>query len=306
MISATVKTIQETPELRNIYSRLLPTAHLRDVAPAPARRARVVRMVEHAGRERILRHRLLIPDDAGHQPHHRVDEHERGQLTARQHVVTNRNLVGHERVDHALVDPFVAPAQHDDVLETTEALRDGVHIIVGTPGRVLDHIGRRTLDCRTISTFILDECDEMLSMGFLPQINDIFSFLPESKQTLLFSATLPADIKRMAETRLKNPEFVTLSGDHIGALEINHFVYLCPTDKLGALVQILESEDPESAVIFCNTRDETKRVATALERCDAALTPDVLEAFGQAPVKVRRRILKAVADLQSKTAGLKV
>ncbi len=147
-----------------------------------------------------------------------------------------------------------------------EAIRQGAQIVIGTPGRVLDHLKRRTFDPSNLRTVVLDESDEMLSMGFLPQINDIFSFLPETKQTLLFSATLPADIRRMAETRLKNPEFVTLSGDHIGALEINHFVYLCPTDKLQALIQIIEVDDPESAVVFCNTRDETKRVQAALEQ----------------------------------------
>ena len=106
----------------------------------------------------------------------------------------------------------------------------------------------------------------MLSMGFLPQITDILSFLPANRQTLLFSATLPADIQRMAETRLKNPEFLTLSGDHIGALEIKHFVYIVPGDKLGALIQIIEVENPESAIVFCNTKDETERVAAALEQ----------------------------------------
>jgi ATP-dependent RNA helicase DeaD len=147
-----------------------------------------------------------------------------------------------------------------------EAIRNGAQIVVGTPGRVLDHLRRRTFDPKELRVVVLDESDEMLSMGFLPQITDIFSFLPETKQTLLFSATLPADIKRLAESRLRNPEFVTLSGDHIGALEINHFVYLCQTDKLQALVQIIETENPESAVVFCNTRDETKRVAMALEQ----------------------------------------
>jgi ATP-dependent RNA helicase DeaD len=147
-----------------------------------------------------------------------------------------------------------------------EAIRQGAQIVIGTPGRVLDHLRRRTFDASNLRVVVLDESDEMLSMGFLPQINDIFSFLPESKQTLLFSATLPRDIRRMAETRLRNPEFLTLSGDHIGALEIQHFVYLCQTDKLQALIQIIEVDNPESAIIFCNTRDETKRVAGALEQ----------------------------------------
>ncbi|HSU40746.1 MAG TPA: DEAD/DEAH box helicase, partial [Polyangiaceae bacterium] len=145
-------------------------------------------------------------------------------------------------------------------------IKGGAQIVVGTPGRVLDHLHRETLDPSSIRTFVLDESDEMLSMGFLPQISDILGFLPAARQTLLFSATLPPDIRRVAETRLREPQFLTLSGDHIGALEINHFVYIVPGDKLQALIQIIEVENPESAIVFCNTKDETKRVAAALEQ----------------------------------------
>jgi ATP-dependent RNA helicase DeaD len=145
-------------------------------------------------------------------------------------------------------------------------IREGAQILVGTPGRTLDHLGRGTLDPRHVRTVVLDESDEMLSMGFLPQITEIFSYLPAQRQTLLFSATLPPDIRRMAETRLTSPEFITLSGDNIGALEIRHFVYLSRGDKLAELVQVIEVENPESAIIFCNTRDETKRVAGALNQ----------------------------------------
>jgi ATP-dependent RNA helicase DeaD len=147
-----------------------------------------------------------------------------------------------------------------------EAIQNGAQIVVGTPGRVLDHLRRGTMDPSGIRTFVLDESDEMLSMGFLPQITEILGFLPATRQTLLFSATLPADIRRVAETRLKNPEFLTLSGDNIGALEIEHTIYLSRGDKLSELMQVIEVENPESAIVFCNTRDETKRVANALQQ----------------------------------------
>jgi ATP-dependent RNA helicase DeaD len=147
-----------------------------------------------------------------------------------------------------------------------QEMRDGAQIIVGTPGRVLDHLHRGTLQPDKIRVFILDESDEMLSMGFLPQITDIWSMLPPGQQTLLFSATLPPDVQRIAETKLKDPEFITLSGDHIGALEILHFVYVSHGDKLSNLLRVLEIENPESAIIFCNTRDETKKVAAALKQ----------------------------------------
>ncbi len=147
-----------------------------------------------------------------------------------------------------------------------DELANGAQIVAGTPGRVLDHLSRGTLDVSQLRTFVLDESDEMLSMGFLPQITEIQSRLPKPHQTLLFSATLPPDIERLAETRLRDPLFLTLSGDHIGALDIQHFIYMAHGDKLGTFERVLEVENPESAIVFCNTRDETKRVATALER----------------------------------------
>jgi ATP-dependent RNA helicase DeaD len=147
-----------------------------------------------------------------------------------------------------------------------EAIQGGAQLVVGTPGRVLDHLRRGTLDPSAIRTFVLDESDEMLSMGFLPQITEILGFLPQARQTLLFSATLPPDIRRYAERHLKSPQFLTLSGDHIGALSIEHTIYLSRGDKLGELMQVIEVENPESAIIFCNTRDETKRVAEALQQ----------------------------------------
>lgn len=171
-------------------------------------------------------------------------------------------------------------------------IREGAQILVGTPGRVLDHLERGTLEPTSIRVAILDESDEMLSMGFLPQISKIFSYLPAQRQTLLFSATLPPDIRRMAETRLTNPEFITLSGDNIGALEILHFVYLSRADKLSELIQVIEAENPESAIIFCNTKDETKRVAGALiqQGYEAAwLNADL-------PQNDRERVMAATRD----------
>lgn len=147
-----------------------------------------------------------------------------------------------------------------------QKIQEGAQVVAGTPGRVLDHLRRGTLNPKGVRTVILDESDEMLSMGFLPQIDEILSHLPASRQTLLFSATLPSDVQRMAETRMKNPEFVTLSGDQVGALEIQHYVYLSRGDKVADLVQVIEVENPESAIVFTNTREATKRVASALEQ----------------------------------------
>ncbi len=147
-----------------------------------------------------------------------------------------------------------------------DALAAGAQVVVGTPGRVLDHLRRRTLDPAHLRIFVLDEADEMLSMGFAKELNAIVDALPKERQGLFFSATIPPDIERLARAKLRDPEFLTLSSDQVGALEVRHFVYLLRGgDKRQELVRILEIEDPESAIIFCNTRDETERLAEALQ-----------------------------------------
>ncbi|HEY1956760.1 MAG TPA: DEAD/DEAH box helicase, partial [Polyangiaceae bacterium] len=147
-----------------------------------------------------------------------------------------------------------------------DALAGGAQIVVGTPGRVLDHIRRGTFDTSHVKAFVLDESDEMLSMGFAKELHAIADALPRERQGMLFSATLPPDIVRLAENQLREPEFITLSGDAIGALEVNHFVYVVPGgDKRQALIRMIEVENPESAIVFCNTKDETERTAEALQ-----------------------------------------
>ncbi|HEX7604939.1 MAG TPA: DEAD/DEAH box helicase [Polyangiaceae bacterium] len=147
-----------------------------------------------------------------------------------------------------------------------EALQGGAQIVAGTPGRVLDHIRRGTFKTDAIRIFILDEADEMLSMGFAKELHAIADSLPKDRQGLFFSATIPPDIERLAQSQLKDPEFITLSSDQIGALEINHYVYLIPGgDKREAFFRILEVENPESAIVFCNTKDETERLAEYLK-----------------------------------------
>jgi ATP-dependent RNA helicase DeaD len=146
------------------------------------------------------------------------------------------------------------------------ALEAGAQVVVGTPGRVLDHLRRGTLDPGAIRIFVLDEADEMLSMGFAKELHAIIETLPTERQGLYFSATIPPDVERLAASHLRDPEYVTLSSDQIGALEISHFVYLVREgDKRNALARIIEVEDPESAVVFCNTREETERVAELLK-----------------------------------------
>ncbi|MBW2524682.1 MAG: DEAD/DEAH box helicase, partial [Deltaproteobacteria bacterium] len=173
-----------------------------------------------------------------------------------------------------------------------DALSRGVPIVAGTPGRVLDHLKRGTLDASHIKTLVLDESDEMLSMGFEKELTAIMERLPDERQTMLFSATLPPNIERMVRSRLDEPAFVLLSGDHIGALEVSHYVYMVTQDKLGSLVHILEVEDPESAVIFCNTREQTETVALALQR--HGFNADWLN--GDLPQSEREKVMGATRE----------
>jgi ATP-dependent RNA helicase DeaD len=174
-----------------------------------------------------------------------------------------------------------------------EALEQGAQIVVGTPGRVLDHLRQRTLDPSGIRILVLDEADEMLSMGFARELNAILEMLPKNRQGMFFSATIPADIERLAHTHLKETELITLSSDQVGALEVAHYVYVTQAgDKIGQLVRILEVEDPESAIIFCNTRDETQRVAEALKT--RGFDADWLN--GDLPQNDRERVMSATRE----------
>ena len=174
-----------------------------------------------------------------------------------------------------------------------EALEAGAQVVVGTPGRVLDHLRHKTLDPSAIRVLVLDEADEMLSMGFAKELNAILETLPKNRQGLFFSATIPPDIERLANNHLRDPEVITLSSDQVGALEIAHYVYVVRDgDKIGALVRIIEVDDPESAVIFCNTRDETQRLAEALK--GRGFDADWLN--GDLPQSDRERVMSATRE----------
>jgi ATP-dependent RNA helicase DeaD len=148
-----------------------------------------------------------------------------------------------------------------------EQLKAGAQVICGTPGRVLDHIRRGTLHLDRIKCAVLDECDEMLSMGFQEDIENILSETPDTRQTLLFSATIPEGIQRLARRFMHDPATLKLSADFVGVHEIRHTYYSIPGGQREAeLLRILAFEEPDRAVIFCNTREETGRVAEYLRR----------------------------------------
>jgi ATP-dependent RNA helicase DeaD len=171
-----------------------------------------------------------------------------------------------------------------------EELQSGAQIVSGTPGRVLDHLRRGTLDASRLRVLILDEMDEMLSMGFARELNAILELIPPrgKRQTMCFSATVDGEVRRHAERHMNEPEMVSLSSDAIGVEQITHFTYMISgSDRTGDLIRILETEDPESALIFCNMRSETERVAVALQQ--AGFNADWLN--GDLPQRDRERIM---------------
>ncbi len=148
-----------------------------------------------------------------------------------------------------------------------DELNAGAQFVVGTPGRVLDHLKRGTLDVRNLFTVCLDEADEMLSMGFAEELSAIMDRLPKPRQTLLFSATMPESIRRLAVKYQRDPESILLSSDQIAPDSIDHFIYYIGVqDRVSSLGRILNIEQPERAIIFCNTRDETQSVAHSLQK----------------------------------------
>ena len=144
-------------------------------------------------------------------------------------------------------------------------LKGGAKVIVGTPGRLVDHIERKSLDLTRCVTLVLDEADEMLDMGFAEDLDKITAALPESRQTLLFSATLPSETRALAAKNLREPVTISVSIGLTAAPEIHHVAYECHREyKLDALVNVLHVENPALALIFCHTKVETEAVAERL------------------------------------------
>jgi len=151
--------------------------------------------------------------------------------------------------------------------EQLAGLERGAHVVVGTPGRILDHLGAKRMDFSHVKMLVLDEADELLSLGFWPDMREIHSYLPKQRQSCLFSATIPEKVRSLARVFLNEPEFVTLSEDQLAPQEIEHFFYVVQAaGKEQSLVRILEYEDPESAIIFCNTKSDVRFVTSYLQR----------------------------------------
>jgi len=146
------------------------------------------------------------------------------------------------------------------------ALRRGVHVVVGTPGRVIDHIEKGSLDLSKLKTLVLDEADEMLRMGFIDDVERILQETPETRQTALFSATMPSQIKRIATTYLRNPAEVTVAAKTGTAENIRQRYWLVSgMHKLDALTRILEAENFDGMIIFSRTKLGTEELTERLQ-----------------------------------------
>lgn len=166
-----------------------------------------------------------------------------------------------------------------DMQAQVRQLQRGVHVIVGTPGRVMDHMRRGTLDLKSITTFVLDEADEMLRMGFIDDVEWILESIPDQRQIALFSATMPKEIRYVARKYLHQPEEITIEVRTVTAETIQQSFCVIPGgQKLDLLTRILEAENFDGILIFVRTKNNTVELAEKLDArgySAAALNGDI-------------------------------
>lgn len=155
--------------------------------------------------------------------------------------------------------------RHQFSVEKAE-LKQKTHVVVGTPGRVMDHIKRGTLTLNKINCFVIDEADRMLDMGFIEQVEAIMKELPRERMTMLFSATMPDEVKSISSNFMRNPINIDVSETSIMTADINHFLYITKEeDKFELLTDVMIMEKPDSCIIFCSTKDRVDMVCDRLD-----------------------------------------
>lgn len=190
-------------------------------------------------------------------------------------------------------------------------LKRGAHIIVGTPGRLMDHLRRSSLSLAQLTTVILDEADEMLKMGFIEDVEWILGQVPAERQTAVFSATLPASIRSIANRHLYNALDVKIKGKTVSLPSIAQRYCLVPDSyKLDALNRLLEVEDVDAALIFARTKAATEELAKKLEVCGyatAALHGDIPQARREKVIeRLKKRTLHMIVATDVAARGLDV
>ncbi|WP_267222975.1 DEAD/DEAH box helicase [Dyella silvae] len=173
------------------------------------------------------------------------------------------------------------------------SLKRGVHIVVGTPGRVIDHLDRGTLDLSELKFLVLDEADEMLRMGFIDDVEKVLQATPPERQVALFSATMPAPIRKIAQHHLKDPREVTIKSSTTTAANIRQrYWFVSGMHKLDAMTRILEAEPFDAMIIFARTKQATEELAEKLQArglAAAAINGDIAQAQ-------RERVIQQLKD----------
>ncbi len=180
-----------------------------------------------------------------------------------------------------------------DVAQQLRKLKGNTHIVVATPGRLLDHIRRETIDLSNLSTIVLDEADQMLYFGFLYDIEDILDETPDSKQTMLFSATMPKDIKKLAKRYMDEPQMIQVQSEEVTVNTIEQRV-IETTDraKPDALRFVMDRDQPFLAVIFCRTKVRASKLYDNLK----GLGYNCAELHGDIPQAKRERVMKSFRE----------
>lgn len=176
-----------------------------------------------------------------------------------------------------------------DVEQQLKKLQQQISIVVATPGRLLDHLRRRTIDLTQVQTIVLDEADQMLHIGFLPEVEDIISVLPKGRQTLLFSATMPEQVQYLARSYLHQPMTVDVQTKQVTVEKIRQLV-IETTDraKQASLIQVMKEEQPFLGMIFCRTKRRVSKLNEALK--EAGFLTD--ELHGDVSQAKRERVMK--------------
>ena len=170
------------------------------------------------------------------------------------------------------------------------------HVIIGTPGRLLDHVNRGTLHLNSIRRVVLDEADQMLHMGFLPDIENLISQTDANRQLLLFSATIPDKIRNLAKAYMSKPASVTAEGKHVTLESIDQRVYMMnPEEKTQRLIKMIEEDNPFLAIVFCNKREGAVRLSYEL----TAAGLNIAEMHGDLTQGRRTQILRDFAKAKT-------
>ncbi|MBM7570622.1 ATP-dependent RNA helicase DeaD [Aquibacillus albus] len=154
-----------------------------------------------------------------------------------------------------------------DIQGQLKKLEKQAQVVVATPGRLLDHMRRETIDLSSISMFVLDEADQMLHMGFLPEVETIIEALPENRQTMLFSATMPKEVRQLAKNYMNDPEDIRVKAKQVTVEDIKQMVIeTTDREKQEKLMRVLDQFRPFLAIIFCRTKRRTMKLNTALQQ----------------------------------------